>query len=115
MRRHQRHLVNADEKEEWDAVIQTNLSGAFYTTQACDQFDAQTALGADHHISSVFGQNRPGGPGKLCGFQSRADRLHHGDGAWKCFTQHHRQCGGARIYFDTAMTEALSADLKSRS
>ena len=41
-------LLMRMKKEDWDSVIQTNLSGAFFTTQAVIAIHAQTALGQDH-------------------------------------------------------------------
>ena len=58
-------LLMRMKKEDWDAVIQTNLSGAFYTTQAVIGIDVAAALGRIINITSVFGQTGQAGPGEL--------------------------------------------------
>ncbi|MCU1219165.1 MAG: 3-oxoacyl-(acyl-carrier-protein) reductase, partial [Candidatus Angelobacter sp.] len=49
-------LLMRMKKEDWDAVIQTNLSGAFYTTQAIISSMLKPRWGRIINISSVFGQ-----------------------------------------------------------
>src|SRR6185369_8635438 len=49
-------LLMRMKKEEWDSVIQTNLSGAFYTTQAVIGSMLRPRWGRIINITSIFGQ-----------------------------------------------------------
>src|ERR1041384_1331323 len=54
-------LVMRMKKDDWDSVIQTNLSGAFYTTQAVMGSMLKPRWGRIINISSVFGQTGQAG------------------------------------------------------
>src|SRR5712671_4704811 len=54
-------LLMRMKKEDWDSVIQTNLSGPFYTTQAAIGSMLKPRWGRIINISSVFGQTGQAG------------------------------------------------------
>jgi 3-oxoacyl-[acyl-carrier protein] reductase len=100
-------------KEEWDSVIQTNLSGAFYTTQAVVGSMLRPRWGRIVNITSIFGQMGQAGQANysaskagLIGFTMAMAR----EVASRSITVNAVAPG----YIDTAMTETLSADIKAR-
>jgi 3-oxoacyl-[acyl-carrier protein] reductase len=100
-------------KEEWDTVIQTNLGGAFHTTQAVIGSMLRPRWGRIINITSVFGQTGQAGQANysaskagLIGFTMAMAR----EVASRNITVNAVAPG----YIDTAMTEALSAELKSK-
>jgi 3-oxoacyl-[acyl-carrier protein] reductase len=106
-------LLMRMKKEEWDTVIQTNLTGAFYTTQAVIGSMLKPRWGRIVNITSVFGQTGQAGQANyaaskagLIGFTMAMAR----EVASRNITVNAVAPG----YIDTAMTEALSADLKSK-
>jgi len=106
-------LLMRMKKEDWDSVIQTNLSGAFYTTQAVIGSMLKPRWGRIVNITSVFGQTGQAGQANyaaskagLIGFTMAMAR----EVASRNITVNAVAPG----YIDTAMTEALSADLKSK-
>src|SRR6202041_3371126 len=98
-------------KEEWDSVIQTNLSGAFYTTQAIISSMLKQRWGRIINITSVFGQTGQAGQANyaaskagLIGFTMAMAR----EVASRNITVNAVAPG----YIDTSMTAALSEDFK---
>ena len=106
-------LVMRMKKDDWDSVIQTNLSGAFYTTQAVMGSMLKPRWGRIINIASVFGQTGQAGQANyaaskagLIGFTMAIAR----EVASRNITANAVAPG----YIETAMTEALSAELKSK-
>jgi 3-oxoacyl-[acyl-carrier protein] reductase len=106
-------LLMRMKKEDWDAVIQTNLSGAFHTTQAVIGSMLKPRWGRIINITSVFGQTGQAGQANysaskagLIGFTMAMAR----EVASRNITVNAVAPG----YIDTAMTEGLSVDLKSK-
>jgi 3-oxoacyl-[acyl-carrier protein] reductase len=100
-------------RADWDSVIQTNLSGAFFTTQAAISSMLKQRWGRVINITSVFGQMGQGGQANysaskagLIGFTMAMAR----EVASRSITVNAVAPG----YIETAMTEGLSADLKSK-
>ena len=106
-------LILRMKKEDWDTVLQTNLSGAFYTTQAVIGSMLRPRWGRIINITSVFGQTGQAGQANyaaskagLIGFTMSMAR----EVASRNITVNAVAPG----YIETAMTEGLSADLKSK-
>lgn len=106
-------LLMRMKKEEWDTVIQTNLSGAFYATQAVVGSMLRPRWGRIINITSIFGQMGQAGQANyaaskagLIGFTMAMAR----EVASRSITVNAVAPG----YIDTAMTEGLSADLKAK-
>jgi 3-oxoacyl-[acyl-carrier protein] reductase len=106
-------LVMRMKKDDWDSVIQTNLSGAFYTTQAVMGSMLKPRWGRIINITSVFGQTGQAGQANyaaskagLIGFTMAIAR----EVASRNITANAVAPG----YIETAMTETLSAELKSK-
>ena len=106
-------LLMRMKKEDWDNVIQTNLSGAFFTTQAVIGSMLKPRWGRIINVTSVFGQTGQAGQANysaskagLIGFTMAMAR----EVASRSITVNAVSPG----YIDTAMTEGLSADLKSK-
>ena len=106
-------LIMRMKKEDWDTVIQTNLSGAFYTTQAVIGSMLKPRWGRIINITSIFGQTGQAGQANyaaskagLIGFTMSMAR----EVASRNITVNAVAPG----YIETAMTEGLSADLKSK-
>jgi 3-oxoacyl-[acyl-carrier protein] reductase len=106
-------LLMRMKKEEWDTVIQTNLSGAFYTTQAAVGSMLRPRWGRIINITSIFGQMGQGGQANysaskagLIGFTMAMAR----EVASRSITVNAVSPG----YIDTAMTEGLTAELKAK-
>lgn len=106
-------LLMRMKRADWDAVIQTNLSGAFHTTQAVIGSMLKPRWGRIINITSVFGQTGQAGQANysaskagLIGFTMAMAR----EVASRNITVNAVAPG----YIDTAMTEGLSADLKSK-
>jgi 3-oxoacyl-[acyl-carrier protein] reductase len=106
-------LLMRMKKEEWDTVIQTNLGGAFFTTQAVIGSMLRPRWGRIINITSVFGQTGQAGQANysaskagLIGFTMAMAR----EVASRNITVNAVAPG----YIDTAMTEALPAEMKNK-
>ena len=106
-------LLMRMKREDWDTVIQTNLSGAFFTTKAVIGSMLKPRWGRIINITSVVGQTGQAGQANysaakagLIGF-TMATAL---EVASRSITVNAVAPG----YIDTAMTEALSADMKAK-
>jgi 3-oxoacyl-[acyl-carrier protein] reductase len=106
-------LLMRMKRADWDTVIQTNLSGAFFTTQAVIGSMVRQRWGRVVNITSVFGQTGQTGQANysaskagLIGFTMAMAR----EVASRSITVNAVAPG----YIETAMTEGLSADLKSK-
>ena len=106
-------LIMRMKREDWDSVIQTNLSGAFFTTQAVIASMLKPRWGRIINITSVFGQTGQAGQANysaskagLIGFTMAMAR----EVASRGITVNAVAPG----YIDTAMTEGLADNLKSK-
>jgi 3-oxoacyl-[acyl-carrier protein] reductase len=106
-------LLMRMKRADWDAVIQTNLSGAFYCSQAVIGAMLKQRWGRIINITSVFGQTGQAGQANysaskagLIGFTMALAR----EVASRNITVNAVAPG----YIETAMTESLSAELKSK-
>jgi 3-oxoacyl-[acyl-carrier protein] reductase len=106
-------LLMRMKRADWDAVIQTNLTGAFFTTQAVIGSMVRQRWGRVVNITSVFGQTGQAGQANyaaskagLIGFTMAMAR----EVASRSITVNAVAPG----YIETAMTEGLSADLKTK-
>jgi 3-oxoacyl-[acyl-carrier protein] reductase len=106
-------LLMRMKRADWDSVIQTNLSGAFYCTQAVINTMLKQRWGRVINITSVFGQTGQAGQANysaskagLIGFTMAMAR----EVASRNITVNAVAPG----YIETAMTEALSAELKAK-
>lgn len=106
-------LLMRMKRADWDSVIQTNLSGAFFCTQAVISSMLKQRWGRIINISSVFGQmgqvgqaNYAASKAGLIGFTMAMAR----EVASRNITVNAVAPG----YIETAMTEGLSAELKSK-
>src|SRR5258708_1435508 len=100
-------------RSDWDSVLQTNLSGAFFCTQAVIGSMIKQRWGRIINITSVFGQTGQAGQANysaskagLIGFTMAMAR----EVASRSITVNAVAPG----YIETAMTEGLSAELKSK-
>ena len=100
-------------RADWDTVIQTNLSGAFFCTQAAVSSMLKQRWGRIINITSVVGQTGQAGQANysaskagLIGFTMAMAR----EVASRNITVNAVAPG----YIETAMTENLSAELKSK-
>lgn len=106
-------LLMRMKRADWDSVIQTNLSGAFFCTQAVIGSMLKQRWGRIINITSVFGQmgqvgqaNYSASKAGLIGFTMAMAR----EVASRSITVNAVAPG----YIETAMTEGLSADLKAK-
>ncbi|HEY6307576.1 MAG TPA: 3-oxoacyl-[acyl-carrier-protein] reductase [Candidatus Angelobacter sp.] len=100
-------------RSDWDSVIQTNLSGAFFCTQAAVSAMLKQRWGRIINITSIFGQTGQAGQANysaskagLIGFTMAMAR----EVASRNITVNAVAPG----YIDTAMTEGLSPELKAK-
>jgi 3-oxoacyl-[acyl-carrier protein] reductase len=101
-------------RADWDNVIQTNLSGAFFCTQAAVSSMLKQRWGRIINITSVFGQTGQAGQANysaskagLIGFTMAMAR----EVASRNITVNAVAPG----FIETAMTENLSAELKAKA
>ncbi|MGE5322311.1 MAG: 3-oxoacyl-[acyl-carrier-protein] reductase [Actinomycetota bacterium] len=106
-------LLMRMKRADWDSVIQTNLSGAFFCTQAVISSMLKQRWGRVINITSVFGQMGQAGQANyaaskagLIGFTMAMAR----EVASRNITVNAVAPG----YIETAMTEGLSQELKSK-
>ncbi|HWX53430.1 MAG TPA: 3-oxoacyl-[acyl-carrier-protein] reductase [Verrucomicrobiae bacterium] len=106
-------LLMRMKRADWDAVLQTNLSGAFFCTQAIIGPMLKQRWGRIISISSIFGQTGQAGQANysaskagLIGFTMAMAR----EVASRNITVNAVAPG----YIETAMTESLSHELKSK-
>jgi 3-oxoacyl-[acyl-carrier protein] reductase len=100
-------------KEEWDAVIQTNLTGVYLCSQEAVKIMVKQKSGRIINIASVVGQM--GNPGQANYVASKAGVI----GFTKCIAQEVASRGitvnaVAPGFIDTAMTQALSEQARIR-
>jgi 3-oxoacyl-[acyl-carrier protein] reductase len=106
-------LLMRMKRTDWDSVIQTNLSGAYFCTQAVVGPMLKQRWGRIVNITSVFGQTGQAGQANyaaskagLIGFTMAMAR----ELASRSITVNAVAPG----YIETAMTEGLSEDLKAK-
>lgn len=106
-------LLMRMKRADWDSVLQTNLSGAFFCTQAVIGGMLKQRWGRIINITSVFGQTGQAGQANysaakagLIGFTMAMAR----EVASRSITVNAVAPG----YIATAMTEGLSEDLKAK-
>ncbi|HEX5434228.1 MAG TPA: 3-oxoacyl-[acyl-carrier-protein] reductase [Candidatus Angelobacter sp.] len=106
-------LLMRMKRAEWDSVIQTNLSGAFFCTQGVIGSMLKQRWGRIINITSVFGQMGQAGQANyaaskagLIGFTMAMAR----EVASRSITVNAVAPG----YIETAMTEGLAQELKSK-
>jgi len=106
-------LLMRMKRADWESVIQTNLSGAFFCTQAVIGAMLKQRWGRIINITSVFGQTGQAGQANyaaskagLIGFTMAMAR----EVASRSITVNAVAPG----YIETAMTESLSQELKSK-
>ncbi|HKD81535.1 MAG TPA: 3-oxoacyl-[acyl-carrier-protein] reductase [Candidatus Angelobacter sp.] len=106
-------LLMRMKRADWESVLQTNLSGAFFTTQAVISSMLKQRWGRIVNITSVFGQtgqvgqaNYSASKAGLIGFTMAMAR----EVASRSITVNAVAPG----YIETAMTEGLAAELKAK-
>lgn len=100
-------------RADWDSVIQTNLSGAFFCTQAVTGGMLRLRWGRIVNITSVFGQTGQAGQANysaskagLIGFTKAVAR--------ELASRNITVNAVAPGYIETAMTEGLAPELKAK-
>jgi 3-oxoacyl-[acyl-carrier protein] reductase len=106
-------LLMRMKKEEWDAVLQTNLTGVYLCSQEAVKIMLKQRSGRIINIASVVGQM--GNPGQANYVASKAGVI----GFTKCIAQEVASRGitvnaVAPGFIDTAMTQALSESARTR-
>ena len=99
--------------EDWSAVIDTNLSGAFYTARPALRGMLRRRAGSIVAVSSIVGAHRQRRPGQLRGLQGRDAS------AWCARSRARPARRGVRVnavapgYITTDMTSALSDEQRT--
>jgi 3-oxoacyl-[acyl-carrier protein] reductase len=100
-------------RHDWDSVIQTNLSGAFFCTQAVSSSMLRQRWGRIINITSVFGETGQAGQANyaaskagLIGFTKAVAR--------ELASRNITVNAVAPGYIETAMTEGLAPELKAK-
>ncbi len=106
-------LLMRMKKEDWDAVIQTNLTGVYLCSQEAVKIMLKQKSGRIINIASVVGQM--GNPGQANYVASKAGVI----GFTKCIAQEVASRGitvnaVAPGFIDTAMTQALPEQARTR-
>ncbi|HEY6271392.1 MAG TPA: 3-oxoacyl-[acyl-carrier-protein] reductase [Terriglobales bacterium] len=101
-------------RADWDSVIQTNLSGAFFCTQAVTSGMLRQRWGRVINITSVFGETGQAGQANysaskagLIGFTKAVAR--------ELASRNITVNAVAPGYIETAMTEGLTPELKAKA
>ncbi len=106
-------LLMRMKREEWDSVIQTNLSGAFFCTQAVIGSMIRQRWGRIVNITSVFGQMGQTGQANYSASKAGLIGLTMAM-AREVASRNVTVNAVAPGYIETAMTEGLSEDLKAK-
>ena len=100
-------------RAEWDSVMQTNLSGAFFCTQAVTSSMLRQRWGRIINITSIFGETGQAGQANyaaskagLIGFTKAVAR--------ELASRNITVNAVAPGYIETAMTESLAPELKAK-
>ena len=92
------NLLMRMKDDEWNDVIETNLTSAFRMSKACLRGMMKARHGRIITITSVIGCNRQPGAVKLCRYQGGSDRFYQVAGKGNRFAWHYRERGCARFY-----------------
>ena len=82
--------------DDWDAVLDANLRGAFVAIRAASRGMMKRRWGRIINIASVVGHHRQQGPGELRREQGGPDRPHQVGRQGACVAQHPRERRRAR-------------------
>ena len=85
-------LLMIMKEEDWQAVLNTNLNGAFHCTKAVSRLMMKQRSGSIINITSVVGENGQCRPGQLRRCQSRPHWLHQVRSQRTGFAQYPLQC-----------------------
>jgi 3-oxoacyl-[acyl-carrier protein] reductase len=107
------NLLMRMKRAEWDAVIQTNLGGAFFCTQAVIRSMLKQRWGRIINISSVFGQTGQTGQANYGASKAGLIGLTMSV-AREVASRNITVNAVAPGYIETAMTEGLAPEMKSK-
>jgi len=107
------NLLMRMKRADWDAVIQTNLSGAFFCTQAVIRSMLKQRWGRIINITSVFGQTGQTGQANYAASKAGLIGLTMSV-AHEVASRSITVNAVAPGYIETAMTEGLAPELKSK-
>src|SRR6476619_5020993 len=107
-------LLMRMKKEDWDSVIQTNLSGAFYTTRSAISSMLKPRWGRIINISSVFGQTGQAGQANYAA--SKAGLIGLTMAIAREIASRNITCNAvAPGFIETSMTTVLGDDFKQNA